>query len=559
MFYQDEFSFCRLLLDELQESAQVLKYSLYLDISKTNFFEQTIPDIQHLISFKSQSYLEINQWFEKISETIFERIDDFLPDGCHGFFGALASEQNANRNMGELGDYHHIRTSWKFMLSQHAIFSSYIRLRKLIGYRNPLSPYMTLKYGQTSKEASKNPNLSIGLDYELRENILNFENFQLSVSSSSTEAQNLLMDSSEVSENNFAYIRKLQNIKKKIKEYSGTSPSLYEKGEDNTYHIFADQIELGIWLSRKKEILLSILNIYKKNMLGIAGYKKFRANCEKLTSFDGNFFSKADQLYIHYQIEHLFHFNMVSCLFQNIKNHNENLTTDEIKLLSGCCKLPNIFSRHLLVQMAFDLLPLKRTEKENFFRNSIIKQSSLMTNSPTRYSIIEGLDSLTNWYELYTHFISYMTSCLCPLYESFFFWLLYSDYKAIRSDCTDEALLMDLYKILSNYLSQEDVFNYFLHPDQKVLEYEKEYASNKPTINKKIFQPISPNLPESVTLNQAKLFKNCLMSSVESTINQSEHESSFDFITQSYLHKRCEKLDGYIHSFVIWNLAGFDI
>lgn len=549
--------FSTLLTDKLHESSLTLKYSLWLDISGTNYLKESKTNVEQLISFDCNSYPEINQWFSRISDTIFERSEDFLPDGSHGFFGHIQSVSSAVSNMHILNTYHQLQHSWKFMLAQHAIFSAYVRLLRLIGYSNSLSSYKAVQYSRKSME----PNDLIGLDYLLRHKILKFSNLNLSTNRSK---KSFFMDSATVKNYSSAYIRQLKNIQSAIYTHCNFSPALFDKRDPNKHDILADKTALDSWLNINVSPLRKILNGYKKNNFGIADYERFRSSYTALLPHDQYFLSPADNLYLRYELENMFHINMISCLFQNIKKHNENLTTDEIKILSGCCKLPNVFSRHLLIQMAFDLQSLPRIDKENFFRHAIEKLSLIVTKLSTRYSITDGLTSLKSWYEAYVHFISYIATCLCPLYETFFFWLLYSDYKAIKGDCSDEELLIDLYKILSNYLSQEEIWNGYLHPEQKICEYEKIFRSHFQGQEKLNIQYILPELPKSVSLNQAKLFKNCLMTTIKTETSKSAQDGRKEellptFLTQDYLRTHCESLDGYVHGFLIWNLADFDI
>ena len=151
----------------LDESAATLRHGLYFDISAPDYLQKNSVDYDPLINMEISEYTIINSWLNEINEKTWSTCSCLFSDGLQGFFGYTNTHP---QNMAKFDQFHTSQPFWKDIFFQHAVFSSYKKLRTLLSNSKPLSSYSAYRYSRT-KEAQ-----FIGLDYLLRHSLLKVEN-----------------------------------------------------------------------------------------------------------------------------------------------------------------------------------------------------------------------------------------------------------------------------------------------------------------------------------------------------------------------------------------------
>lgn len=183
----------------------------------------------------------------------------------------------------------------------------------------------------------------------------------------------------------------------------------------------------------------------------------------KLTSDESEqHMTPVDILYYKYKLEQSFPFDLIYCLTKNItvldKRLNQNLRDDSalIDVITSIVNFPNTFSRPFLIQMAFDScsdflqldssLLTERVESPDTVA-SINKRSKLKTDS---HALID------QWRYCYNNFINYMAEFVFPIYESYFFVMMYDVFSDPKKSAAENIL--DMYSELGDYLSTHKIF-----------------------------------------------------------------------------------------------------
>ena len=152
-------------------------------------------------------------------------------------------------------------------------------------------------------------------------------------------------------------------------------------------------------------------------------YQHYREAFSALHSIFGedHLLTNADRLYLSDQIENLFDFKLINCLFQNLLVYNDALPQSEINILASCIYLPNTFSRSYLLQMSFDCLFSGINEKENFYRNSIEKVRSVATKISSGNSFKDRASEFANWLLLHHYTMNYLSFFFFPFMKAYSF------------------------------------------------------------------------------------------------------------------------------------------
>lgn len=169
-----------------------------------------------------------------------------------------------------------------------------------------------------------------------------------------------------------------------------------------------------------------------------------------------------DILYYKYKLEQSFPFDLIYCITKNImvydKRLNQRMCDDStlIDVITSSINFPNTFSRPFLIQMAFDSC-------SDFLQ----LDSSLLTEriqSPDKIVYINKRPSLrtdshvflNQWRYCYDNFINYMAELVFPVYESYFFVMMYDVFSNPEKLVAENIL--DMYSELGDYLSEEKIF-----------------------------------------------------------------------------------------------------
>jgi len=167
--------------------------------------------------------------------------------------------------------------------------------------------------------------------------------------------------------------------------------------------------------------------------------------------------SPVDTLFYKYKLDQTFYFDLAWCLTRNIQALNDRFnqrfedSASFIDIVTGALHLPNTVSRSLLVQMAFDCCSDDRKAGYDFFTSRIIHSDDAMYFDKRRLAITDQHNTLDTWEKRYNRFINYMTSLVFPVYESYFFVMMYDIFSESKQSLTEN--IYALYEILNDYLS----------------------------------------------------------------------------------------------------------
>ena len=535
----------------LDESAATLRHGLYFDISAPDYLQKNSVDYDPLINMEISEYTIINSWLNEINEKTWSTCSCLFSDGLQGFFGYTNTHP---QNMAKFDQFHTSQPFWKDIFFQHAVFSSYKKLRTLLSNSKPLSSYSAYRYSRT-KEAQ-----FIGLDYLLRHSLLKVENsnsddFTIIFKKNDTP----VIDATQAQCVCSQYAQDLEKINKSLKNIHYQIPY-----KDKT--VPANVFELTALLQKNYMSLKKYLSRYSDsgatNRKAYMSYQHYREAFSALHSIFGedHLLTNADRLYLSDLIDNLFVFKLFNCLFQNLLVYNDALPQSEINILASCIYLPNTFSRSYLLQMSFDCLFSGINEKENFYRNSIEKVRSVATKISSGNSFKDRASEFANWLLLHHYTMNYLSFFLFPVYESLFFWFLYCDYKAIRKNSVNTSLAIELMKILSNYLNQENIFSSYIRMDSK-------FFQDITNTDKSSATPSSSNLPEQIPFDQSMLFKRGLLAFNDLRIDNQSNETKTAtnnripypwFITSDYIKNFSPQIKEWTTAFLILNFSGYE-
>ncbi len=517
-------------IQQLNEAKMLLRFSLYLTPA----------------SATSACAVEnsITQWIDQISDVTFESCSELFRSGGSSFFGRIKNAPVNRTDLTFLSQQRGYELVWKLMLKQYCILSAYVKLRQLIGLSNNLTAYKAYKYNHYLSLDS-----TTGFDYLLNGNHLKLVPSADSISIYEPTDNNDINRTSccDISKYSSYYRRKLSKTSAVFRELSNLSPQIFN---ESNYQILNSSLGLAEVLQGGLKTLRSILCGYKITPNRKWGAKEYRDYCkghqnlmDKLYNKTSSF-SWSDKLYLAYQIEELFNFNMIDCLFQNIilagANNNLDLTSQsDIEVLSSCLYFPNMFSRQYLVQMAFDFLSYDCDQTDTFYHwysdfNTLASFKSSATD------IIDKSEKLSNWMALYKKFVRYLTSFVFPIYENYFFISLYTDCKTVYTGLSEAELLMKLYLKLSEYLNSKTIFDDFMNSDKKLITYADNKAFNEGCI-------IKPNFNVEMSSEQFHIYRRCLLAAN----NLASTKKDNFFISLDYLNTLTDKPRKHILAYYI--------
>lgn len=156
---------------------------------------------------------------------------------------------------------------------------------------------------------------------------------------------------------------------------------------------------------------------------------------------DKVFLENSDRIYYFYKIEQLFSFNLINCLVQNIERMRDGnpLQRNLVEILglydilSACFLLPNLLSRHFLVQFAFDSLNEYMDFDSNCLTKLIHERNVIASFIDDSKTLVQTNLALTKWHNCFLNFIDYLTVILFPAFENYFFIRLYEQIKELKS------------------------------------------------------------------------------------------------------------------------------
>lgn len=458
---------------------------------------------------------------------------------------------------------------WNFVFRQDVILSAYDKVRKLLARRNPLSStefskllapyYITEKNGKTANKFDVS--IRCGLWYLINKyTISDSGNKFLSLKNGDLSIQHPRTSKKEDTFNPYSdsyFISYASNKTDKVREiYNSVSNFTYLKdfscfGDEDAEHFSIMQynsLELfshldGSWKIMNADNTISktgggrsikaLTAAHSSNIFGrnqyvnyIKCYKEMLSDLPLSTISD---FSKtsqryelADQVYCRYQLEKLFSGEIIDCIYHNIdRSPYKNELTADMSLIGMCSLLPNVFTRHLILQMGFD-------SRAHVMREIREKDSSVAY----RMQELETGQVSEEWRKRFRSSMSLLSKFIFPIYENYFFITLWKSIRATTG--TDDECLSKLFCILSEYLNDPNeveelitIPSYFREIDDTA-RATSQYLSYKYDEDK-LIKPVFTS-----KINDYALYHECILS----VNNQRTSENYIPaFINRNYLER----------------------
>lgn len=198
--------------------------------------------------------------------------------------------------------------------------------------------------------------------------------------------------------------------------------------------------------------------------------------------------SITDKLYLVYKTENFFGLELASCITQNINQLKEygKLYPDginEVKIIALMSRLPNVFSRNLYLQFAFEVLWGNIEKKGTFFKN-ILRPESVATQ--------EGTSTLNihDWLMEYQKFCVFFSDFVFPIYEWYFLLILLDTVKqkGIQNP------LITLQELLSDYIEKNH--SQIIHEEYKNYKFLLPEGFNLDKVKKPFFKQDEEKSPD---------------------------------------------------------------
>lgn len=169
-----------------------------------------------------------------------------------------------------------------------------------------------------------------------------------------------------------------------------------------------------------------------------------------------------DKIYNEYKLEQTFNFNFVYCITKNIQILDQRLNqrfcedTAFIDSIVAFISLPNTFSRHLLIQMAFDCYSDCLCFNNSLLTQRLRNPDSVVVIDKRAIKTTDPYVIHSRWMEACLNFINYMTEIVFPIYESYFFVAIYDLF--FDSNVSIEQNILNIYRKLGNYIEKANIY-----------------------------------------------------------------------------------------------------
>ena len=446
---------------QINEARNILIYGVNLKYHSNDYLKQQIG----------------NKTKETIWETLLEDMHEsckvILNDGGLQFFGdtSLKIEEYPNQSLMYLDGLQAYNLIWDNMINHHCLLATYDKLNSIIFQNVILNSYnmarhinyfgVNFSYNKDFFRITVNNNNS----FEFNEDKDCCHRGAADTDQASNDAYNLYPQS-------FNTIKKILDSHKNYTDIGKQITPSKSGNKITNVEISLSNLPLLQQLRGKGPDLKNIFKLYDgkrkitnnsllKFIESVAYIKKSPINLPSWSNVDSNYMTNADKLYYRYKLEQTFHFDFIYCLTQNIVklNNNFNLAFSEdfIEFAASSINLPNTFSRHLLIQMAFECCTDYHHFKSSFLYKQLTKPDAIMDYDRRTSKKTDPFETFGQWKTCYINFINYMATLVFPIYESYFF-VSFHDHFSRPEKSVGENILY-LYETLSNYLSRDDIFN----------------------------------------------------------------------------------------------------
>lgn len=404
---------------QINEASNVLKYSFYLP--------QVVRNITKEKDFSFIADKDKNiDLMEDINNTIYENLDSFIGNTKYDIFGYRGKYEKYDFScLVAYDDF------WRHVFKQHAILSTYDKLRRIIGRSVHLSDYNFYKYSNyTNSPENVLSDCHHGLDYLLGLDNNNDgckQNFDIFDIKRQTK-----IPSDIISNYSANLTRQIKSLNKKL-----DSINLLNQIKQSSNVASLDLLEFYQFsVSHKKKEpdnsfeMLDILNIHKKKTINCNDYCQYITSVGKMfnilkTNKAGHKLSLSDRVYLAYKIEKLLAPITLDCLYQNISNIEEEnpLKNNYNDMINSSLLLPNVFTRQYILQIAIDTIGkhFDGNFADKYFFTDITENFESMMYAFENKSFISNQQKFSLLVNRYKKFIDYMALIVFPVYENYFF------------------------------------------------------------------------------------------------------------------------------------------
>lgn len=572
---------------DLNETQMILQYALF----------QSIPNERYS---PSDDFSTLHQ----IAEGAFSACQQFLADGSPMLMG---SNEESNQQASLFHPFE-FATRWKKILMDDAIVKWYITARDFIA-DNCMGSSGGSSNGSDSNDGNRADNKKDSRDGNNYSSMVHMPTAMRCAYDWSTEDQRvqgleylLELDEVKIDDNytfQFSGIERYKpEIEKKInrdnsgfgKKLNAVNDSLEERcvrhleilkcepvprtgvcsGERkiNSYSVKLGKLEYIAVLAKLRSVepLVAIPIADDKQPAAVneeltkSKYEKYLESCKSISlSLKSDRMKKADQIYAKAKLEEEFGLYLIDCLYRNMTSIEVDggcpFNPSDVKKLADAFQLPNLFTRTLFVNSAFNDLKaeLKRHASCDNCRNgyrycdkqcpysiglrnmkpkkecshkridndffSIIRSECLGSVVSQQTPTSPVYDSVYGWLELYKRAIHYLANFIFPVYESIFIVALYNSIRmyleksasAEKSAVSEHQILVEIFRYLGGYLNKEGIYDALEIPSEKEPHKEGDPFTAEELLD--FVNTVIPDFSANYSEKACDLYKACIQHS----------------------------------------------
>lgn len=558
-------NFFKKIFSQIKEASSIVHYSLFL------------PKISTALYQNEAGFAEV---IEQISDTIYRNCSYLLNDFDYNVFGYKEFDCSDLSLLSMHSDF------WSHAFKQDMILSTFDKLRKIIAESIPINNYQMTRYSNFTSSDKEYNSVHHGFDYLTGEGeSTNSDHITLQISENK-DCLNISPNRKEIYLNskNSGYDekestatlsqapnhkRRILTLKSNLEEagfsleqlffqpHSTAEPfSLYRINllEFNQYMVSYKHSKNNKY---ETSSILPILEAHNSINFSTPKYKNYKKSMYQLLSnvsldtIDRNIqlsqktikhkLLLSDKLYLRYQIEKIFCPILIDCMYQNTVNARVTLAAKEadnskdqkhplenyLDIIASCALLPNVFTRHYLLQMCFDTIS-KHSDysfKDSYFFTRF-KEAPRAIVTYAKNEELSSLIKTQTLIEKYYEFINYLGRFIFPVIENYFFCTLWENYFISFPNDTPAQAVLNIYFQIRKYLNTEDITPKLLNTENILLSSK---VKNPKLHSNHIIRPdfsVAPNSKPDAELYH-KCIKACSQKLFETPIP--------DFISFDYL------------------------
>ena len=430
----------KFLKTRLTESKNVLTYTLHLPYD-TKFLHQKIKD-----PTSEEGFHDMIRYMHTACSVLFESTlpaytstlqTENLFKGLSGgfqFFGRQTYDRSDNvirsAPLSCLDDSRYSRV-WESILTHHCLLATYDKLNDIIFQNFDINMYTLVKTFYYW-----------GFDYAMDHQTFNVtasnNKFEITWGNKNPKACSNDKASSYSYNSYPASFLSLKKMLLDAKQYQSIGDKISFTSKKKVT-IPVNMIPLLQQLRGRTDSLKHIFKLYNNSNIKMADCNNFISHVkfmyDETIKLPNDVFetcmTEIDTLFYRHKLEQTFNFDLAWCLSKNITSFNnrfhQNLEDDIafIDIITSALNLPNTVSRALLIQMAFDCCSGDRETESDFFTTRLNKPDEILSYNKKAARNTDSHNTFDIWKKRYNNFINYMTKIIFPIYESYFFVMIY--------------------------------------------------------------------------------------------------------------------------------------